>query len=250
MLTVQKGLYLRFAGRSNVGGIGAWGTEINALSAVLRLKFSTAQVLKALRARFEKHVRLSPVIGIASILDPQSFVEDACGYHVFDIDRWTELFGEQLMKVIEDDVVRAAVAMGHTAEEALAEWESFTLGRTCSQWNKELRLCTKDAVDVKKWLFWTKTGSSREPPKPAKEVGLRAKLKVWEKMGKAVKDGEHEGFPILSEIALRALIVHATACSVERNWSAWKRLCKAERATMTLEHCQERMMIAEWYNGH
>ena len=66
-------------------------------------------------------------------------------------------------------------------------------------------------------------------------------------MGKSVPD-VHPGWPILSAIALRVLIVPATACAAERNWSAWKRLCKAERAGMTLELFKERMMVAEYYN--
>ena len=44
------------------------------------------------------------------------------------------------------------------------------------------------------------------------------------------------------------MIVHATACAAERNCSAWKLLCKAERVAMTLEHFKERMIIAEYYN--
>ena len=44
-------------------------------------------------------------------------------------------------------------------------------------------------------------------------------------------------------------IVQATACAAERNRSAWKRLCKAERAAMTLGHFKERMIIAEYNNG-
>ena len=53
----------------------------------------------------------------------------------------------------------------------------------------------------------------------------------------------------LSAAALRVLIVHANACATERNWSAWKRLCKAERAAMTLYHFIKRIMTAE-YNGY
>ena len=71
-------------------------------------------------------------------------------------------------------------------------------------------------------------------------------------MGQPVRHAgaQHGGFPIIAVIAQRALAFHATACAVERNWSAWKRLCKAERASMTLEHAQQRMDIGEWYNGH
>ena len=48
---------------------------------------------------------------------------------------------------------------------------------------------------------------------------------------------------------LRVFIVQTTACAAKRKWSAWKRLCKAERAAMTLEHFKERMIIFEYYNG-
>ena len=50
-------------------------------------------------------------------------------------------------------------------------------------------------------------------------------------------------------VALRVFVVQATACAAERNWSAWKRLCKAERAATTLEYFIERLIIAEFYNG-
>ena len=33
-------------------------------------------------------------------------------------------------------------------------------------------------------------------------------------------------------------------------WKRWKRLCKAERAAMTLDHLKECMMVAEYYNGY
>jgi hypothetical protein len=38
--------------------------------------------------------------------------------------------------------------------------------------------------------------------------------------------------------------------SVSTDASLWKRLCKAERASMTLVHAKQRMEIAEYYNGH
>ena len=45
-------------------------------------------------------------------------------------------------------------------------------------------------------------------------------------------------------VAIRVLMMHATACAAERNWSAWKRFCMAERAGMTPEHFKQCMMVA------
>ena len=46
------------------------------------------------------------------------------------------------------------------------------------------------------------------------------------------------------------LIMHATVCAAERALSAWKRLYKAKRAATTLGYFKERIMVAEYFNGH
>jgi hypothetical protein len=223
----------------------SWAKEI-AVNHQNRLIFSPAKVVRAVEARFKKHVRVSPVIGIAAILNPQYFVADgALGDLVCDIQRWERLFGRDAMRAIEDDFVRVAVALGNDKDDARSEWSDFIFGRTCSDWNAEIGSCIRDAVDVSKWLLDT-TGKACAC---ASVVGSRARLRLWARMGKEVPK-KHAGWPILSAVAQRALIVHATACAAERNWSAWKRLCKAERASMTLEHFKQRMMVSEYYNGH
>jgi hypothetical protein len=225
----------------------SWAAELNS-NFPLRRHFSPSMVHDAVKARFAKHVRLAPLIGIAAVLNPQYFVEDGgLKDYVCDIRRWEKLFGRQAMRAIEDDIMRVAVALGYNEEHAQDEWSQLTFGRTCSNWNAEIRACTKDAVDVRDWLF----DSSGKACAPACEVGQRARLRIWAHMGEKVTgEGAHAGWPILSAIAQRALIVHATACASERNWSAWKRLCKAERASMTLEHFKQRLLVAEYYNGH
>ena len=58
-------------------------------------------------------------------------------------------------------------------------------------------------------------------------------VRKLKEMGKAnSKAATHHW--ILSTIALCVSIVHVTAFATECNWSAWKRLCKAERAAMTM----------------
>lgn len=233
------------------------------ISASQKFKFAPAKVVSALETRFKKHVRLSPVIGLAAILDPQLYICDDEGDYMTNSTQWETLLGEPLLKVIEDELVRVAVALGYSADDARLEWSNFFNGRMSTAWNSMLKMCTKDYVDVKKWLFWTrpaKTAATQatpaakvaDAPKPATHAGLKARMKAWVKMGLPANDGgaEHAGFPILAAVAARALVLHATACAVERNWSAWKRLCKAERAAMTLENAQQRMAIAEFYNGH
>lgn len=175
---------------------------------------------------------------------PQKPGESALGDLVCDKERWEKLFGRSALQRIEDDLVRVAVALGCNEEDARMEWSDFLYGRTCSDWNAEISSCVRDAVDVKKWLF----DNSGKACEPATDRANRARLRLWARMGKAVSS-THSGWPILSLIARRVLVVHATACAAERNWSAWKRLCKAERASMTLEHFKQRMMVAEYYNG-
>jgi len=53
--------------------------------------FSTRKVVDAVRARFEKHCRKSPVIGLAAFLDPQLFLRDAEGDFSPDTERWEVL---------------------------------------------------------------------------------------------------------------------------------------------------------------
>jgi hypothetical protein len=223
-----------------------WAAEISSNNQH-RLNFSPSKVQRAVRARFMKHVRMSPIIGIAAILNPQYCVKDeALDDYVCDAKRWEKLFGSKAMRAIEDDFVRVAVARGYDADDARSEWSQFIFGRTCPEWNSEIAINTKDAVDVGKWLF----DSSGKACAPASPQSHRARLRVWARMAKPeTGDNAHDGWPILSEIARRALTAHASACAAERNWSAWKRLCKAERASMTLEHFKQRMLVAEFYNG-
>ena len=44
--------------------------------------------------------------------------------------------------------------------------------------------------------------------------------------------------------ALRVVIVHTAAFAAERNWSAWKCLCAAQHASMSLEHFKEPVIVA------
>ena len=47
----------------------------------------------------------------------------------------------------------------------------------------------------------------------------------------------------------RVFIEHATACAVQCNWSAWKYLCKVERATMTNDYLEQRIIISGYCSG-
>lgn len=226
-----------------------WQREVSKKS-VDRLKFSPAAVVSALRARFQKHLRVSPVLGLAAILDPYTFITDESGDCVPDAARWDALLGEAMLERIEDDLVRVAKALGHDEKTTREEWAAFYSGRTSKAWNASLRLCIKDAVPVKTWLF-----AERSTPavarQPANAKNLRFRVKAWTNMGAAVTgEHAHDGFRVLSVIARRTLAMHATSCSVERNWSAWKRLAKAERSCMSFKNVQQRVQIAEYYNGH
>lgn len=227
----------------------AWRREVSKDSNN-RLKFAPGKVEEAVSARFSKHLRVSPVLGLAAILDPYTFIEDDSGDCVPDAARWESLFSLQELTRFEDELVRVAIALGHEEQAARAEWAAFYSGRTCPAWNKELTLCKKDAVPVQDWLF-AERAAAAAIRQPADQKKLRFRVKAWAKMGAAVKgEHAHEGFPILSVIAQRVLIMHATSCAVERNWSAWKRLAKSERSCMSFDNVQARVQIAEYYNGH
>lgn len=211
-------------------------------------------MVAALTARFVKHMRASPAFCIAALLDPFTFVQDSFKDWVLDSAMWAELEELHLDECVEEEIVRIASALGFATDAARREWQRFLSGRMSPAWNAELALCAAEAVPVERWLLWVKTADEKFPPAAVDEKSLRPRLKIWERMGKAVeskKDGKaHDGFPILSAIALRVLTMHPSSCSVERNWSAWKRLSKAERSSMTFDHVQQRIQIAEYYNGH
>ena len=83
-----------------------------------------------------------------------------------------------------------------------------------------------------------------------KDQKRKSKMEYWNLLEPIYSRYIADGFPILAEVARRALALHPTACAAERNWSAWRRLCKVERASLSLESAWMRMEIAEFYNGH
>ena len=42
-------------------------------------------------------------------------------------------------------------------------------------------------------------------------------------------------YPLLTNVALRLLSLHATSCSSERNWSLWRFVCRDNRRRLGLE---------------
>ena len=42
-------------------------------------------------------------------------------------------------------------------------------------------------------------------------------------------------YPLLTDVALRLLSMHATSCSAERNWTGWRYLCGDNRRRLLLE---------------
>ena len=58
-------------------------------------------------------------------------------------------------------------------------------------------------------------------------------------------------YPLLTDVALRLLSMHATSCSAERNWSGWRYLCRDNRRHLLLEKVRLRTnsalaMILTW----
>ena len=215
------------------------------------IEFAPEEVRATMRARFDAHVQMSPVIGIAALLEPIHFICNRDGVYMCDILRWRALFGRIALQAMEAELVRVAVALGHDREATLKEWRDFTVQGVCMSCNREIEICLLDRVEVDSWLLLVDSISPHRLPAPASDAALTARLRVWEMMGKANDDlSSSYSYPILAAVASRALVQHASSLVRERDWSTWKRLCHNSSVLMTAEHAQQRLDIAEFHNSH